>query len=96
MPAGTYSIDDFGTKIKELVLQQRQDWGPPQIKDLKLVIPRDYAFRAHNTNFIPLLIQDKISWVRSALPPGSYKTFFDLLPKNLSLHCKQVKKVKTS
>ena len=69
MPAGTYSIDDFGTKIKELVLKQRQDWGPPQIMDLKLVIPRDYAFRADNTIFIPLLIQDKISWVRSALPP---------------------------
>ena len=96
MPASTYSIDDFNTKIKEFDLQQRQDWEPPQIKDLKLAIPRDYAFRADNTIFIALLIQDKISWVRSALPPGSYKTFFYLLPKNLSLHCKQINKVKTS
>ena len=31
--AGTYSIDNFNTKIKEFVLQQRQDWEPPQIKD---------------------------------------------------------------
>ena len=29
--AGTYSIDDFNTKIKEFVSQQRQDWEPPQI-----------------------------------------------------------------
>ena len=33
IPAGTYSIDDFNTKIKEFVLQQRQDWEPSQIKD---------------------------------------------------------------
>ena len=38
LSAGTYSIDDFNTKIKEAVSQQRQDWVPPQIKDLKLVI----------------------------------------------------------
>ena len=30
----------------------------------------------------------------SALPPGSYKIFLDLLPKTLSLHCKQINKVK--
>ena len=41
IPAGTYSIDDFNTKIKEFVLQQRQGWEPPRIKDLKLVIPKD-------------------------------------------------------
>ena len=41
IPADTYSIDDFNTKIKEFVLQQRQGWEPPQIKDLKLVIPKD-------------------------------------------------------
>ena len=46
LSAGTYSIDDFNRKIKELVLQQRQDWEPPQIKDLKLVIPEDYIFLA--------------------------------------------------
>ena len=27
--AGTYSIDNFNTKIKEFFLQQRQDWEPP-------------------------------------------------------------------
>ena len=39
LSAGTYSIDDFNTKIRAAILQQRQDWEPPQIKDLKLVIP---------------------------------------------------------
>ena len=38
LSAGTYSIDDFNTKIRAAILQQRQDWEPPQIKDLKLVI----------------------------------------------------------
>ena len=27
--ASTYSIDDFNTKIKAAVLQERQDWEPP-------------------------------------------------------------------
>ena len=29
IPAGTYSIDDFNTKIKEFVFKPRQDWEPP-------------------------------------------------------------------
>ena len=37
---GTYSIDDFNAKIKIAVLQQGQGWEPPQIKDLKLFIPK--------------------------------------------------------
>ena len=60
IPAGTYSIDQFNTKIKEFVLQQRPDWEPPQIKDLKLVIPKDYTFLADNTIFIALGIPDNI------------------------------------
>ena len=59
LSAGTYSIDDFNTKTKEFVLQQRQDWEPPQIKDLKLVIPEDYTFMASNNIFIVLGIKDK-------------------------------------
>ena len=30
--AGTYSFDDFNAKIKVEILQQTQDWEPPQIK----------------------------------------------------------------
>ena len=44
LSAGTYAIDDFNTKIKVAILQQRQDWEPPKIKNLKLVIPEDYFF----------------------------------------------------
>ena len=88
--AGTYSIDDFNIKIKEAVLQKRQDWEPPQIKDLKLVIPEQYTFMTSDTIFIALGI------IRLTLPPLSYKTSLDTLPppKPLSLHCKQIKKVK--
>ena len=57
--AGTYSIDDFESKIKVAVLQERQDWEPPQIKDLKLAIPEHYTFIASNILFIALGILDK-------------------------------------
>ena len=72
LSAGTYSIDDFNTKTKEFVLQQRQDWEPPQIKDLKLVIPEDYTFMASNAIFITLGIPDnyleKTTLIRSTFP----------------------------
>ena len=79
--AGTYLIDDFNAKIKVAILKQRQDWEPPQIKDLRLVIPKDYTFMADNAIFIALGIQDKYvektTLIRSTLPRGSYKTSFD-------------------
>ena len=66
-------MDDFNTKIKESTLQQRQDWEPPQIKDLKLVIPKDYTFLADNTTFIALGIPEKClkktALIRSTLTP---------------------------
>ena len=39
---------------------------------------------------------EKTTLVRPTLPPGSYKTFLDTSPppKILSLHCKQINKVK--
>ena len=98
--AGTYLIDDFNAKIKVEILQQRQDWRPPQIKDLKLVIPEDYTFIASNNIFITLGIPDNYlentTLIRSTLPPGSYKTSLDRSPPpiSLSLHCKQINKVK--
>ena len=58
LSAGTYLIDDFNAKIRAAVLQQRQDWEPPQIKNLKLVIPEQYTFMASNTIFITLGIPD--------------------------------------
>ena len=100
LSAGTYSIDDFNAKIKVAILQERQDWEPPQIKDLKLVIPEDYTFMASNNIFIALDILDdyleKTTLIRSTLPPGSYKTSLDTSPPpiSLSLHCKQFNKVK--
>ena len=98
---GTYSIDDFNARIKIAILQQRQDWEPPQIKDLKLVTPGDYLLMADNPFFFFALdIQsnylEKVTLIRSRLPPGSYKTSLDTSPppKILSLHCKQISKVK--
>ena len=98
--AGTYSIDDFNTKIRVAILQQRQDWEPRQIKDLRLVIPEHYTFMASNTIFIALGILDKYlektTLIWSTLPPGSYKTSLDTSPppKLLSLHYKQINKIK--
>ena len=77
LSAGTYSIDDFNAKIKVAILQKRQDWEPPQTKDLRLVIPEDYTFMACNTIFIALGIQDnyleKNTIIRSTLPPAHIK-----------------------
>ena len=100
LSAGTYSIDDFNAKIKVAIFQQRQDWEPPQIKDLRLVIPEDYTFIASNNIFTALGIPDnyleKTTVIRSTLPPGLYKTSLDTSPPpiSLSLHCKQFNKVK--
>ena len=87
--AGTHSIDDFNAKIKVAILQQRQDWEPPQIKDLRLVIPEDYTFIVSNNIFIALGIPDnyleKTTLIRSTLPPGSYKTSLDTSPPPILL-----------
>ena len=72
---GTYSIDDFNAKIKAAVLKERQDWAPPKIKDLRLVIPEHYTFMATNIFFIALGIPDKhlekTTLIKSTLPLGS-------------------------
>ena len=100
LSAGTCSIDDFNAKIKVAIFQQRQDWEPPQIKDLRLVIREDYTFIASNNIFTALGIPDnyleKTTVIRSTLPPGLYKTSLDTSPPpiSLSLHCKQFNKVK--
>ena len=76
LSAGTYSIDYFNAKIKVAILQQRQDWDTPQIKDLRLVIPRGYTFMASSTIFIALGISDsfleKTTLIRSTLSTSSY------------------------
>ena len=56
---GTYSIDDFNAKVNISILQQKQGWESPQIKDLSLVIPKDYLFMADNAIFYTFGIQDK-------------------------------------
>ena len=100
LSAGTYLIEDFNAKVKVAIPQKRQDWEPPQIKDLKLVIQEDYTFMASNTICIALGIPnkylEKTMLIRLTLPSGSYKTSLDTSPplKSLSLHCKQMKKVK--
>ena len=86
--------------MKISILKQKQGWEPLQIKDLRLVILEHYTFMASNTIFIALGIQDKYlektTLIRSTLPPGSYKSSLDTSPppKILSLHCKQINKVK--
>ena len=100
LSAGTYSIDHINARITVLISQQRKDWEPPQIRDLKLVIPEGYTFMASNNIFIALGIPgdylEKTTLIRSTLPPGACKTSLDIspLPKSLLLHCKPISKVK--
>ena len=56
----TYSIGDFNAKIKAAVLRKNQNWNAPQIKNLKLVMPENYAFTADNNFFIALGVPEKI------------------------------------
>ena len=58
IPVGIYSIDHFNAQITLLIPRKRKDWEPPEMKDLKLVIPKDYTFMASNTIFISLDIPD--------------------------------------
>ena len=89
LSSGTYSIDDFNAKIKVAILQERQDWEPPQIKDLKLVIPEDYTFMASNAIFITLGIPDnyleKTTLIRSTFPLAYAK--HPLIHHLLQDHC---------
>ena len=52
--ADTYSIEKFNTKAKVVVLDQRQDWKVPEIKNSNLVVPEHYTFMASNSLFIVL------------------------------------------
>ena len=52
--ADTYSIEKFNTKAKVVVLDQRQDWKVPEIKNSNLVAPEHYTFMASNSLFIVL------------------------------------------
>ena len=60
LTAGTYLIDDFNEKIKGAILQQRQNWEQPQIKDLQLVIPEGDTFIASNNFLSHLLYQTAV------------------------------------
>ena len=99
MSSGTYSIDDFNKKIKAAVLQQ-QNWNVPHIKNLKLVMPENYAFTANNNFFIALGMPGKIlkniNINYSLVFSGLYKPQLVTTPppKCLSLHCNQINKVK--
>ena len=100
LSSSTYLINDFNKKIKAAVLQQKQNWNTPHIKNLKLVLPENYAFTAGNNFFIALGMLEKIlnNINRKYLLAfsGSCKTQLvtSPLPKLLSLHCKQINKVK--
>ena len=100
LSVGSYSIDDFKAKIKVAILQRRQGWNTLEIKDLKLFVQEDYTFMADNTIFIALGIPDNYvettTLIKSKLLPASYKTSLDTStpPRSLSLHCKQINKVK--
>ena len=100
LSACTFQLTILIQKSRWQSYKKRQDWKPPQIKDLKLVMPEDYTFIVSNNIFITLGIPDNYlentTLIRSTLPPGSYKTSLDRSPPpiSLSLHCKQINKVK--
>ena len=99
IPADTYSIDHFNTKITVLIRRQRKDWEPPQIKDSKLVISEDYTFMASSNIFIALGIPDdyleKTMLIRSALPLAHTKHLLIHHPLQYHCHCTANKSTKS-
>ena len=98
LSSGTYLIDDFNAKIRAAVLQQKQNWNAPHIKNLKLFVPESYAVIANNNFFTALGMPEKIlkniNIKYSLVFSGSYKTQLvtTLSPKSLSLHRNQINK----
>ena len=66
-------IPKFMARLLLTAVTLNSDWEPPQIKDLKLVIPEHNIFMASNVLFIALGILDKhverTTQIRSTLPP---------------------------
>ena len=95
---GTYSIDEFNKKIRAAFLQQKQNWNVPHIKNLKLVVPEDYAFIAHNNFFteigMPEKILKNINIKYSLLFSGSYKTQLVTTPPQNHYHSTVIKPIK--
>ena len=89
--SGIYNLDDYIQfhqalirkmilikKIKVAVLQQKQNWKAPHIKNLKPAVPENYALTADNNFFIVLGISERvlksINIKYSLVFSGSYKT----------------------
>ena len=100
LSSGTYSIDDFNEKIKAEFLQQKQNWDAPHIKNLRLVVPENYAFIADSNFFITLGMSERIlkniNIKHSLVYSTSYKTQHVATPppKLLSLYYNQINKAK--
>ena len=60
LSSGICSIDEFNEKIKAAFSQQKQNWNAPHIKNLKLVVPENYAFIADKIFFTALGIPEKV------------------------------------
>ena len=63
--------------------QHRQDWEPPQVKDLRLVIPKDYLFMSDNTISYALGIPD------SYLEKTTLRASLIFCMRGMSWHLKQ-------
>ena len=100
LSSGTYLIDEFNEKINAAVSQQKQSWNAACIKNLRLIVPENYAFIADNNFFTALGMSEKvlknINIKYSPVFSGSYKMQLvtTLPPKLLSLHCNQINLVK--
>ena len=101
LSSGTYLINDFNKKNQGSgFTEKKKNWNTPHIKNLKLVMPENYAFTADNNFFIVLGMPEKIlkniNIKHSLVFSGSYKTQFVTTspPKSLSLHCNQINKIK--
>ena len=49
LSGGAYSIEQFNKSMQEALKGKGDQWVPPQIKNYKLIIPKNHAFMALKT-----------------------------------------------
>ena len=87
LDAGTYSIDEFSQKMKDVIKGKTDQWVAAQIKDFKLVIPESHTFIALKPFFDVLEITPIAKFLL-----GEYQTKLQLPPTKVALYCEELDK----
>ena len=74
--------------MKKALKGKGDQWVPPQIKNYKLIIPKNHVFMALKAFFDILGINTDTVEIGN----GEYQTSLNQPPKKIALHCKEIDK----